>query len=93
MGKFIRPSDPPKLRESFSLFILSLPLRLPISVFNCQLLLNIFGLNFLLPTLASKQSYDPVEGTCLSFGSLQEKLTYKNSVIRSTFVCHVSTNY
>ena len=58
MGNFIHPSDLPKLRLPFTLFILSLPLCLPISELNFQLLLHIFGLNFSLHTLASKQSQD-----------------------------------
>ena len=53
------PSALPKMRESFSHFITqisTLALCLPISVLNFPRLLHILGLNFPLPTLASKQS-------------------------------------
>ena len=58
IGNLITPSDLPKLRESFSHFITQISTLVisPFSVLNFPLLLHILGLNFPLPTLASKQS-------------------------------------
>ena len=55
MVNLIRPSDLPKLGESFSDFDTGLPLFLPVAVMNFPLLFHILDVKFPLPTLASKQ--------------------------------------